>query len=116
VLFTHLVPHNIIVGKESPAPTDLGCFAKRCGVEVAEDLESKFWGKEGEKVDIDHVPHLYGEKGELRKAAGGEDALKDEVSLLGRSGREDGPDVGYALLVGLRKGTEFLVECKHESW
>jgi hypothetical protein len=110
VLFTHLVPYNIVISKQSPSPTNLGGLAERRCVEIAEDLEPEFWRKKGEKVDVDHIPHLNGEEGELREAAGGEDALKDKVSLLSWGGGEDGPNMGYALLVRLREGAELLVK------
>ena len=101
VLLTHLVPNDVIVSQLPPPPIDLGGFAERGCVEIAEDLEAQFGGECAEKVDLDEIADGRGNEGELGKTALSEDALQHEVPMARRGGGEERPDVGDALLVGL---------------
>lgn len=55
MLFTHLVPYHVVIGQVSPSMAYLGCFAERCGVEIAEDLEAQLGRQGGEEVDFEEV-------------------------------------------------------------
>lgn len=67
-------------------PTEGGC------IEITEDLEQDFAGKDGEWVDPDQVGELFGKEGELGEAAHGEEPMEDEraTGVWGRG--KVGPD------------------------
>jgi hypothetical protein len=108
MLLAHPVPHDVVVGHLSPPPTNFGGCAQRRGVEKTKDLEAQLVGQGGNKVDLDEIADVGRDERELWEAACGENALEHEIALAGGCGGEDGPDVGDALLVGLRLASEFL--------
>jgi hypothetical protein len=97
------MPHHIIVGESLPSVGHLCSTAEGGSVEVAENFEGELGGKSAEEVDSNEFTDTGGDKGELGEAALSQDALQHQLTLLGRGGREERPDVGDALLIILGK-------------
>lgn len=72
-----------------------------------------FWGKSGDKVNLQLVRHLAGHFGQLREATLCHDALQHQVALLGGRSRKQRPDVGDGLLVVGLEVLELLLDLDH---
>lgn len=110
VLFAYPAPENVVVGKATPVSANLGCSAKRGGVEKGEDLEGYFARKDDKGVDADEMAQLFCEEGKLGEAAHGEDAPKDELSPWVGGGREAGPDGTDGFAFADWEGVQGLLE------
>jgi hypothetical protein len=88
VLFAYPAPEDVIVGEFSPLFADLGCATEGGCVEAAEDLEGDFTREYGKGIDANEMRELFGEERELREAAHGEDALKNQRTAWMRRRRE----------------------------
>jgi hypothetical protein len=78
VLLADATPENVVVCEGTPTTRDLGCSAKRSSIEVHEDLEGDFTGKDGKGVDTDEMCEQLGEQGKLGETAHGEEALQNK--------------------------------------
>lgn len=108
VLLAHAVPYDIIVSEVAPPAADLGGFAKRYGVEAAEDLVGEFGGEGGEEVDLELFVDFAGNGGELGKAALGDNTLEHQLAVLRGGSRKERPHVCDGLLVLGCEAVEFL--------
>ena len=69
MLFTHSMPHNIVVCKSPPSLADLSGFTQRRRIEVAENPEGQFRGQGGQKVDTNQFSDICRKVGQLWEAA-----------------------------------------------
>ena len=116
MLFAYPAPENVVVGKATPVSANLGCSAKRSGVEKGEDLEGYFARKDDKGVDADEMAKLFCEEGKLGEAAHGEDAPKDELSPWVGGGREAGPDGTDGFAFADWEGIQGLCDRGGERW
>ena len=99
VLLAHADPDGIGVGEGSPPLTDLGGLGQADGVEIAQDLLGELDGEGRDEVDLEGLVDFSRDERELGEAKLGEDTLKHQVAVSGRSGGEEGPHVGNSLLI-----------------
>lgn len=92
MLLADLAPEDIVVSKAAPVLGDLGSTTEGSSVEVGENLERDFAGKDNEGVYSYEVAELFCEERELGKAAHGEDALEDKLPPGVGGGGKVGPD------------------------
>ena len=77
MLFADPPPQYIVIRETPPLLADLSGPTEGSGIEVGEDPEGNFVGKEGEGIDPNDVGELVGEERELGETAHGQETLEN---------------------------------------